>query len=73
MARPAVNFEALSVEERLKLLEQVWESLSQKPENVPITEAQRAELDRRLDELKREGVTGIPWDEVLRQIRQRTK
>ncbi len=73
MSKSAININALSAEERLELLEQLWESLSQAPESVPLTEAQRAELDRRLDDLEREGVTGIPWEEVLQQIRRRGK
>ena len=36
-----------------------------------LTEAQRAELDRRLDELEVEGPVGIPWDEVLSRIHSR--
>jgi putative addiction module component (TIGR02574 family) len=58
----------LSPEERLQLLDALWESLSATPEAIPLTSAQREELDRRLDELDREGPTGIPWDEVLRRI-----
>lgn len=38
-----------------------------------MTNAQREELDRRLDELDREGPIGIPWDEVLGRIRGRTQ
>jgi putative addiction module component (TIGR02574 family) len=59
----------LSPEERLELLEQLWDSLS--PEAIPMTEAQKEELDRRLDELDREGPIGIPWNEVLDRIRNR--
>jgi len=59
----------LSPEERLELLEQLWDSLS--PEAIPMTEAQNEELDRRLDELDREGPIGIPWNEVLERIRNR--
>ena len=66
MSEPAINIEELSAEERLRLLEQLWDSLSDK--DVPITSAQREELDRRLDELDREGPTGIPWEEVLRRL-----
>ncbi len=62
----------LSAEERLRLLEQLWESLSATPEAVPLTNAQREELDRRLDELDRDGPAGIPWEEVLIRIRSRT-
>jgi putative addiction module component (TIGR02574 family) len=68
-----IDIASLSFEERLRLLDELWESLSQTPEAVPLTHAQREELDRRLDELDREGVSGIPWEEVLRRIRGRTQ
>ena len=61
----------LSPEDRLRLLEQVWDSLCDTPEAIPVTQAQREELDRRLDDLEREGPVGNPWDEVLQRIRNR--
>lgn len=64
-----VDIAKLNPKERLELLEQIWESLS--PEAVPMTDAQTEELDRRLDELDREGPVGIPWNEVLDRIRNR--
>lgn len=64
-----IDIAKLSREERLELLEQLWDSLS--PEAIPMTEAQKEELDRRLDELDREGPIGIPWNEVLERIRNR--
>ena len=51
-------------------VEELWDSLCEAPEAVPLTDAQRAELDRRLDDLEQEGPTGIPWDEVVRRIRR---
>ena len=67
-----IDIANLSAEERLRLLEELWDSLSATPEAVPLTNAQREELDRRLDELDRDGPVGIPWEEVLRRIRSRT-
>ena len=67
-----IDIASLSSEERLQLLEEIWESLSKTPQAVPLTTAQREELDRRLEEMDREGPTGIPWDDVLRRIRGRT-
>ncbi len=64
-----IDIAHLSLEERLRLLDELWESLSRTAEAIPLTGAQRAELDLRLDELEREGPTGIPWEDVLRQIR----
>ncbi|MGE3166379.1 MAG: addiction module protein [Planctomycetota bacterium] len=66
-----VDIKNLSPEERLTLLGDIWDSLD--PEVIPVTEAQRAELDRRLDEFERDRNLGIPWEEVLRQIRNRSK
>ena len=67
----AIDIDTLSPEERLKLLEKLWDSLSSNPDAVPLTEPQREELDRRLDELDREGPGGIPWEEVQRRISSR--
>ena len=68
----AIDIAKLSPEERLELLEQLWDSLADTPEAIPLTDAQREELDRRLDDLDREGPVGIPWNEVLDRIRNRT-
>jgi len=70
---PSIEIGKLTPEERLQLLEQLWESLSETPEVVPLSEAQREELDRRLDELDREGPGGIPWAEVYQRIRSRKR
>jgi putative addiction module component (TIGR02574 family) len=66
-----LDIAALTPEERLSLLEEIWDSLAKTPAAIPLTKDQRDELDRRLDELEREGPVGIPWEEVLRRIRHR--
>ena len=66
MGELAIDIDRLSPEQRLRLLEQIWDSLSD--DEVPLTRAQREELDRRLDDLEREGPRGIPWDEVLDRL-----
>ncbi len=68
-----IDIATLSQEERLQLLEQLWDSLSSTPEAIPLTDAQREELDRRLDELDRDGPIGIPVNDVLSRLRSRTK
>jgi putative addiction module component (TIGR02574 family) len=65
----SIDIANLSPEQRLDLLEEIWESLSANPDAVPMTQPQREELDRRLDELDAEGPVGIPWDEVYRRLR----
>ncbi len=71
MSNPNIDLGKLNTEERLQLLERLWESLSNRPSSLPLTNSQRAELDRRLDDLESGGQHGIPWDEVLQQIHNR--
>ena len=73
MSKPAVNIADLNPEERLRMIEELWDSLSEQPGSVPLTDAQRQELDRRLDDLERSGPNGIPWEEVLKQTRSRSR
>ena len=71
MSTTAFDIEKLNVEERLRLIEALWESLSSDPSRVPITHAQKEELDRRLDAIDDGDDAGIPWNEVLERIRKR--
>ncbi len=71
MSKRGLDIASLTPEERLDLLEELWDSLATTPEEIPLTGAQRTELDWRLDDLEREGPVGIPWDEVLGRIRDR--
>ncbi len=73
MGKQTLNIEDMSAKERLLLLEELWNSLSQTPGEIPLTSEQREELDSRLDELDGEGPVGIPWEEVLHQIRSRPR
>lgn len=58
----------LSVEERIRLVEQVWDSIAAHPESVEVTPEQRAELDRRLKAFEKNPSTGSPWEEVKERI-----
>jgi putative addiction module component (TIGR02574 family) len=55
------------------MIEELWDGLSDQPGNVPLTDAQRQELDQRLDDLECSGPKDIPWEEVLEQIRTRPR
>ena len=70
MGKSAIDVRELSPEDRLQLIEEIWDSLSD--EDVPLTDPQRRELDRRLDEMERDGPGGIPWQEVLDRLRAGT-
>ena len=47
-ATPAEEIMRLPVPERLRVAEEIWESIRAQPSELPVTDTQRAELDRRL-------------------------
>ena len=71
MAKLEIDINKLSPEERLDLIEELWDSLSTDPAKIPLTDAQANELDRRLAEMDQDDSLGIPWETVLARIRER--
>ena len=61
----------LSVSERIQLVEDLWDSIVAVPESVQLTEAQKQELDRRLDAYHQNPDAGSPWELVRERIRNR--
>ena len=59
----------LSMPERIQLVEDIWDSIAAVPEAMPLTDAQRAELDRRLEAYHCDPASGAPWDELRERIR----
>ncbi len=61
----------LSVPERIQLAEDLWDSIASEPEALPLTDAQRSEIERRLAEHDRDPEAAISWEEVRARLRQR--
>ena len=68
MNQPPVEIAALSPDERLELIEQLWDSLSP-DQDVAITDAQRAELASRVAALGNGDMKTIPLDQAIAAIR----
>ncbi|MCI0622941.1 MAG: addiction module protein [Acidobacteria bacterium] len=69
MPNSDIDISRLTPEEPLDLIEELWESLHADSQLIGLTQAQETELDRRLDEMEHDGADGIPWEQVLMQIR----
>jgi putative addiction module component (TIGR02574 family) len=63
-----LGIDRLGREERLRLIEEVWESLAP-VENLEIPESHREELDRRLAAADADPAAGRPWEEVRARLR----
>jgi putative addiction module component (TIGR02574 family) len=63
----------LSAAERLELVEELWDSISDADEALVLTDAQREDLERRLAEADADPTGGLPWEEVRERIRHRPR
>lgn len=66
---PIIDIASLSPDQRLTLIGELWDSLD--PNEIPLTDAQKEELDRRLDDLEHDPSSGTPWQVAFERIRKR--
>jgi putative addiction module component (TIGR02574 family) len=57
----------LPVAERLQIIGDLWDSIEAE-DHPPLTDAQRAEIDRRLDELEANPDDVLEWSEVRARL-----
>jgi putative addiction module component (TIGR02574 family) len=58
----------LTIAERIELIGDIWDTMAEVPEAVALTEAQKSELDRRLDAHRQDPTAGAPWPVVRDRI-----
>ncbi len=61
----------LPVDERIKLVEELWDSIASDQKPLPLTDEQKAELDRRLDAYEADGNRGRLATESITEIRRK--
>jgi putative addiction module component (TIGR02574 family) len=59
----------LSPSERIALIAQLWDSLED--DQLPLTSAQQAELERRLTSLDQDRQNGVTWAALKAELEQR--
>lgn len=60
----------MSVAERIQLVEDIWDTIAASPESLSLTDAQRQELDRRLDVHRQNPDEGATWDDLKAKLHQ---
>jgi len=65
---PLLEILALPVAERLRALDEIWESVVASPELLPLPESQRRELERRLKLHLEAPDAAIPWETVRSRL-----
>ena len=67
---PLFDFSHLTAAERIQLAQDLWDSLepAEIDAELPLTDEQKAELDRRLADLEENPDAGVPWEEVRARL-----
>lgn len=64
-----VDISELSVSERIQLAEDLWDSISTDSNaDIPLSESQKQELDRRLELHRQNPQQGSTWEEVKQRL-----
>ncbi len=61
----------LPIEKRIRLVEDIWDSIATDQAALPLTDEQRMELDQRLDTYESDGLKGRLAEEAIADIRRR--
>ena len=57
------------VNDRIRLVEDIWDSIAEEQEVLVVSDEQRRELDRRLEAYRLSGDPGVPALEAVERIR----
>lgn len=69
----SLGIDHLGIEERLALVDELWNSIAADGAAIPLTDAQRAELDKRVADHEANPDDIAPWEEVKASITERLK
>ncbi len=61
------EIKSLPLPERIQVVEDIWDSIANDADGIPLTEAQMLELDRRLEMYHLDPKAGSTWIEVRDQ------
>ena len=64
----ALGIDRMSIMDRLRLVEAIWESIPEVPDEFEIPAWQREELERRLAAADADPDAGVSWEELREQL-----
>ena len=62
------DLKTLPLPQRIKLVEDLWDSIAKDLERQPLPEDLKAEMRRRRDEYVKDPSTGVDWDDTRRRL-----
>jgi putative addiction module component (TIGR02574 family) len=67
---PGIDIQHLDPTQKLDLITQLWDSLPNSTESMPIPEWHRQELEQRLAAADASPGKAIPWEDVRKRLRE---
>jgi putative addiction module component (TIGR02574 family) len=61
-------YDRMSVPDKIRLVQEIWDDIARKPDEVEVVQAQVDEAERRLREHEQHPETAIAWKEARRRI-----
>lgn len=69
--QPPIDFHHLDASQKLDLIAQIWESLPDSLESVPMPESHQEELDHRIAAADATPDAAIPWEDARARLREK--
>jgi putative addiction module component (TIGR02574 family) len=64
----SLGIDRLSIDDRMRLLEEIWDSVADEQPDLPLSDAQKQDLDRRIASCEANPTAGSSWDEVKSRL-----
>jgi len=58
----------LSVAERIQIVEDIWDSIRQNPDEISLSETEKQELEKRLENYEQNPSEGIEWEALKKNL-----
>ena len=58
----------LSVAERIQIVEDIWDSILESPQSLTLSDAETAQLDKRLESYNQNPNEGIEWETLKKNL-----
>ena len=73
MAQPIslTDIAAMTIDERMALVQAIWDSIAAETDPIHLTEPQKRELDRRIAELDADPQNVLTWEEIKAHVQRR--
>jgi putative addiction module component (TIGR02574 family) len=71
MAEALRTIDTWPLEDRIELVQSVWDSIAASGLQPKPSDAQKADLDRRLEDLEKNPENVVDWESIVRHVRRK--